>query len=238
MNANRDEETAGNANKRENGRSDIRGRREPTELSFFDKLIDKALLLDDSSPDSGSSFPVMLTLLTIITTSILPDATSRVLFIGLFLCFSLLTLYPSLLSWDDDRDDESDNSNASISFDDGNEDRNGFQTYYLSIGYLGALLLTSLLKPFDFETVGVVQQPDSLFLTTTIVIVSLLGVLSSSGLILFPKNNRRSSIDKEDEETVVNEEDYVALSLSTEKSLMDIWDQELQREVLSEDQDN
>jgi hypothetical protein len=230
MTNHREEEITGNANNSKNDRNNVEGRRKPIKLSIFEKLVDKALLLDGSSLNSESSFPVTIMLLTIITTlsPILPNIVSRVLFIGLFLLFSLPVLYPSLLLWDDDTGTITDNSNASLPFDDGDEGTSKFKIYYLSIGYLGALFLTCLMKPLDFEMVGVVPAAGSSLLSTTIVLIALLGLLSNSGLISL------NFIDNEDKE-VDDDDDYGTLSISTEERLMDNWDQKFKRDELSDD---
>ena len=211
----REEEITGNADNSKIDRNNVEGRRKPIKLSPFEKLVDKALLSDGLSLDSESSIPVTFMLLTIITTlsPILPNIVDRVLFIGLFLLFSLPALYPSLLLWDDD---------------DGDEETSEFKIYFLSGGYLGALFLTCLMKPFDFEMAGVVPAAGASLVPTGIVLVALLGLLSNTGLISL------NFIDDEDQEVDDDDEDG-ALSISAEEILMDSWDQKFQRDELSDD---
>jgi hypothetical protein len=213
----REEEIIGNANNNKIDRNNADGRRKPINLSPLEKLVDKVLLSDGSSLDSESSIPVTFLLLTIITTlsPILPNIVDRALFIGLFLLFSLPALYPSLLLWDDDDDD-------------GDEATSQFKTYFLSGGYLVALFLTCLMKPFDFEMAGVVPAAGASLLPTGIVLVALLGLLSNTGLISL------NFIDNEDQE-VDDEDEDGALSISAEEILMDSWDQKFQEDELSND---
>ena len=221
----RNEEQTGNANSSRNDRNNLaKSRRQPAKLSWFERIIDKALLLDDndndsSSSDSGFSFQKPILLLAVIATTsslLLPNVVGQVMFLILYVVFSLPALYPSLLPWEDDRD--------VIGNDD--EDSNEFKLYSLSIGYLGALFLTYLAEPLDFEPTGLVQTQDSPLLSTTVVVgVAALGILSSSGFI---DDNKEVRIDG-------GEDDYAVPSISPEERLLELWDEEFRKDELSDD---
>ena len=213
-----DEDYDGNANKNKY-RKIVKARREPTELSFFDWLVDKALLLDGSSLDL---FPVTIILLTIITTSILPNSVSQTLFVGPFLFFSSLALYPSLLPWSNKSGEIIKNSSASDNVD---EEDSKFTMYYLSTLYIGALFFACVASPFD-----VAEAKDSSLLLITIIATILLGALSNSDLMtLLFEHKEVAGHDENDEDS---------LAISAEERLMDIWDQEFQRNESSGDYDN
>ena len=212
------------------GKRTTKNRREP-EISPFDKFVDKVLLLDGSFSGLESSFPLVIILLTIITASILTNVVSRVLFVGLFLLFSSLALYPSLLPWSIE---PGDNVSADLPSDEEAEETSKFTIYYLSIGYIGSLFLTHLIEPFDSESVGVFQVSDWFFLPViAITLVLMSGVLSDSGLMLplFGTEDGEVGLDDEDD-------DYIGLSMSAEQSLMDSWDQKFQRNKSSDDHDD
>jgi len=231
--SNSEEDRSENDNNTNRGKRTTKNRREP-ELSAFDKFVDKVLLLDGSS--SGlveSSFPLAIVLLTIITASILTNVISKVLFVGLFLLFSSLALYPSLLPWSIE---SGDNVSADLPSDEEAEaeETRKFTIYYLSIGYLGSLFLTRLIEPFDSESVGVFQVSDWFFLPViAIALVLMSGVLSDSGLVSphFGNEEEEVGLDKD-------EDDHIALSMSAEQSLMDSWDQKFQRNESSDDHDD
>ncbi len=205
-------------------------RRSPPEISFFDKLVDKVLLLDGSSSDLQSSFPAAIILLAIVTASILTTVVSKVLYIGLFLFFSSPALFPSLLPWNIDRDD----SSAEFPLDEEAEETSKFTLYYLSIVYIGSWFLTTLIEPFESESAGALQTYDSFLLPTAVIAIAILSrVLSGSGLMLsvFSNEDRDTAIDEMDD-------DYIDLFLSAEKGLMDMWDQEFERKHSSDNNDD
>ena len=235
MSNHRNDEESGNASYSKIDLQNTESLRTPAKLSFFERIIDKALLLDDGSPldsNSGSSFlPMAIALLTIIATTsfVLTNLVSQVLFLSLFFIFSLPALYPSLLPWDDDDGDgiRDDSYNRNLLFDDAaDEDTPKFKLYYFSIGYVLALFLTFLMKPLDFQPVEVVPADDSSLLSTTIVVIAVLGILSKSGLV-----------DNQGKEVGIaeDEDDYVTLSGSAEESLMEIWDEKFRRNESPDD---
>mmetsp|Transcript_29747 Transcript_29747/g.63713 ORF Transcript_29747/g.63713 Transcript_29747/m.63713 type:complete len:320 (+) Transcript_29747:76-1035(+) len=195
-------------------------RRNPVKVSLFDKLVDKALLIDAEDDSSlESPFPTTLILLgTIITSLVIPNTLSRVSFLGFFLIFSFLAVYPSRVLWDDDSEDFStDTSKNLYCIDDEDNDNSRIGTFTLV--YVASLLLTWILTPLDFEMVEVMPATDSSYLVTiAIVSTILLGLFSNFGFI--ESQNRAFEAN--------DSEDFGALS--AEKQLMDIWDEQYKRE--------
>lgn len=166
-----------------------------------------------------SPFPTTLILLgTIITSLVIPNTLSRVSFLGFFLIFSFLAVYPSRVLWDDDSEDFStDTSKNLYCIDDEDNDNSRIGTFTLV--YVASLLLTWILTPLDFEMVEVMPATDSSYLVTiAIVSTILLGLFSNFGFI--ESQNRAFEAN--------DSEDFGALS--AEKQLMDIWDEQYKRE--------
>jgi len=99
----------------------------------------------------------------------------------------------------------------------------------LSIGYLGSLFFTNLIEPFESESAGVLQINDSLLFAAAAI---ALAVFSGSGVM--------ASFGDEDRDNVIDDmkDDYVDISLSAEKGLMDIWDQQFERKKSSDNDDD
>ena len=214
----------------------IERRRDPTNISFLEKLVDKGLLLDTSSSNSESSFPTILIVLAIIAASltIFPNTTSQIWFIGLFGLFSFLSIYqdPSRLLWDDELDDVTANGDSNRTLEDEEDDE--LNIYTLSFAYLAALSVAGILAPLDFEIVGVTRSVASFSLPTgtsiLLVAVVVFGMISASGLLPVPHllSEKFDEKNLEKEFDVVDDND--SLSKSAEERLMDLWDEQLKRE--------
>ena len=200
-------------NSYDKGRRKNIGRRRAAKLSVWENMVDKILLADDPSVDSEFPGPILLSLLAVVTVAspLLQDISSRVLFIALFSLFSLLGSYSSDL----------------IDEDDGR-----FKVYYLSSSYLGSLLLANLMKPFDFETGGVMTTTQSYAWPATIGLIALLVIISNSDFIQLQKLFPNDMIDSQDDDVGDwNDQNYG----SAERKLMDMWDQKLEKDESSGD---
>mmetsp|Transcript_5789 Transcript_5789/g.16518 ORF Transcript_5789/g.16518 Transcript_5789/m.16518 type:complete len:301 (+) Transcript_5789:120-1022(+) len=205
-----------------------RRRRDSPKISFVDKLIDKALLLDNSSSNIESSISTTSIVLAIIVTSlvILPNTASQLWFIGLFGLFSFLSVdqNPSRLLTHDEVEDLTTEADRNVPVEDNEGEE--FNIYSLGFAYFAALSLAGILAPLDFEMEGATSSLALSSLPTGVLIaVLVLGLISASDLL--PIRYTPSFFFKRQSEVNVDRD---TVPMSAEEKLMDLWDQEFERE--------
>lgn len=188
-------------------------RRQPIEISLFDKFIDKALTLNG---------PSIIVLVTIITILILPSDVA--FYSGQNLALSSVFLFLGLQQLNSTSNLPSDDADADDVFD--------FNTYFVATWCLGVVFVTYLVGPYDFGTEDAIKANGTFFLSkAAFVTLMSVGLLSTSGVMALPfgKEEERGIDEKAEEDT---------LSTSAEKELMDLWDEELKSSSQWNDRDD